>query len=79
MVTEVILKSKRSRLLISREAAIATTNYRNKTQKSKNLMRIIGNVHIIKHSNDLPFVQYSFALTTQLHFSFLKQHVRVLN
>jgi hypothetical protein len=53
MITEVILKSKRSRILISREAAIATTNYRIKTKKNKNLMRIIGNVHLIKHFNHL--------------------------
>jgi hypothetical protein len=54
MITEVILKSKRSRILISREAAIAITNYGIKTQKNKTLMRIIGNVHIIKHSDHLP-------------------------
>jgi hypothetical protein len=35
MITEVILKTKTSAILISREAATATTNCNNTTQKRK--------------------------------------------
>ena len=37
MITEVILKTKTSATLISREAATATTNCNNKAEKNKNV------------------------------------------